>query len=331
MNKTCCFLHDRVCRHPVIGPAIVQHFDCDTCIAFNGRESEELRLMAEYRERIDTISQPNTIGRCRHLGTKLSVASCCGQMYACKLHKGKKCATVGIAKDPFLSCQVCPDFDYIDNLTPTVIDRERFAGRCVAVTSISPNPERAERQAYCLQSWRDIGLDVIQVNTADRPRIKTLIDAGAATGLPFMLINSDIEICGDHAVIEEAIQSPDKLTIGIRYNHDAESPRGQSQREAAGLDVFLMTPEMAATVPDLPFTIGLPVWDYWLPHHFRSLGYEFNWLHEPLFFHARHEVQWSRQDWNRGSEWLAEHYGIDLEYGSVAFRESLNESLEVLI
>ena len=47
---------------------------------------------------------------CRHLGTKLSVAPCCGQMYACRLHKGKKCAPFGITKDPFLSCSTCQDF-----------------------------------------------------------------------------------------------------------------------------------------------------------------------------------------------------------------------------
>ena len=92
-----------------------------------------------------------------------------------------------------------------------------------------------------------------------------------------------------------------------------------------------MTPEMAETVPDLPFTIGQPVWDYWIPHHFRRLGYEVHWMREPLLFHARHDIQWSREDWLRGSAWLAEYYKIDLEYGNVEFRKSLDDSLEVLI
>lgn len=249
-------------------------------------------------------------------------------MYACKFHKGKKCATVGIAKDPFLSCVVCSDFD---PNTPTIIDRERFAGRCVAVTSLSPNVERAARQAHCLQSWQDIGLKVITVETDAKPRIKTLIDAGAATGLPFLLLNADIEISGDHTLIEAAIEQPKKLTIGIRYNHATADSRGRSQKEAAGLDAFLMTPAMALTVPDLSFTIGQPVWDYWLPYHFRNLGYEVHWIDSPLFFHVRHEIQWSREDWIRGAAWMREYYGIDLEYGNVEFRASLNESLKVSI
>lgn len=330
MTEACCFLRRNVCRHEVIGPAIVEPSQCATCIAFNGRESKELTALAEYRQRVQTIDNPALAGRCKHIGTKLSVAACCGQMFACNFHKGKKCTPVGIAKDPFLSCQTCVDFKEFDPTTPTIIDRDRFVGRCVAVTSLSPNPDRAERQSLCLQSWRDIGLEVIQVNEG-RPRIKTLIDAGAATGLPFLLINSDVEIFGDHTAIEEALALPDKLTIGVRYNHNAELPRSRSQREGAGLDAFLMTPEMAETVPDLPFTIGQPVWDYWIPHHFRSLGYAFHWIDSPLFFHAMHDIQWSREDWQRGSAWLRDHYGIDLEYGSTAFRDSLNESLKVLV
>lgn len=324
MRNKCNLLHDGICRHEVIGPAIVQPIDCEHCIAYNGADSEEMRQLAIYKENLHTIGVTQ---RCKHIGTKLKIAECCGQMYACKFHKGKKCAIVGIAKEPFLSCQICPDFDSIDGITPTIVDRDRFAGRCVAVTSLSPNPDRAERQELCLQSWRDIGLEVIQVNTTDRPRIKAMTDAGAATGLPFLLINSDIEIYGDHTAIDEALALPDRLSIGIRYNHDAGSNRRRSQREGAGLDCFLLTPEMAETIPDLPFTIGMPVWDYWLPYHFRRLGYAFHWIGEPLFFHATHEIQWSREDWVRGSSWLNDHYGVDLEYGSTTFRESL----EVLI
>jgi len=330
MKSICSLLHCGICQHPVIGPLIVQQTDCDTCISFDGAESEELTAIADYRDAIQQqgiVQQPT----CKYLGTKLRVAECCGQMYSCKFHKGKKCATVGIAQDPFLSCQICPDFVAIDGLQPTIIDQDRFTGRCVAVTSLSPDSERAERQAHCLQSWRDIGLKVITVETDAKPRIKALLDSGSATGLPFLLINADIEISGDHTAIEEALALPDKLTIGVRYNHNAESPRGRSQREGAGLDMFLMTPAMAATVPDLPFAIGMPVWDYWLPLHFRSLGYKFHWMREPLFFHSRHELQWSREDWIRGATWMREYYGIDLDYGNVEFRESLNDSLEVSI
>lgn len=114
MTDDCSFLDSSVCRHPTIGPAIVQLVDCAACIAFNGRESDELTQLAEYRERIQRgHKRESTRSTCRHRGTKLSVSPCCGQMYACNLHRGKKCAPVGVAKDPFLSCQTCDDWSRI--------------------------------------------------------------------------------------------------------------------------------------------------------------------------------------------------------------------------
>lgn len=230
----------------------------------------------------------------------------------------------------------------------TLVDPDRFCGRCCAITSLNPNPARQARQQRCLESWRDIGLPIIAVNTRaeiksllgcfphvefvscetvsteyDRPtqRISSLIEVGSKTRLPFMLINSDIEIRGDHELIETALSRSSDLTIGIRYNHDSETDLNDSHRESHGLDVFLMTPELAATVPDLPFAIGKPVWDYWLPQHFRSLGHDFNWIKTPFFFHESHTLGWSQEDWKIGSDWILESCGVNV--GDSNFRELL--------
>lgn len=229
---------------------------------------------------------------------------------------------------------------------------DRFLGKCIAITSLNPHPEKQERQRLCVQSWRDIGLEVIAVNTGaelarlenglsnlihghvsnttpleyKKPtqRISTILKVGRQTGIPFLLINSDIEISGDPQVITDALDQPDKLTIGVRYNHDD----GQSLHSAAfeqwGLDCFLMTPEMAATVPNLPFGIGKPVWDYWLPHHFRSRGYKFHWIRRPFFFHERHPLGWSDAEWKLGARWMQQFCGVPLAQSSVAYRNSLN-------
>lgn len=232
---------------------------------------------------------------------------------------------------------------------------ERYVGKLHAVTSLNPNPARQARQMKCLESLRLIGIPVIAVNTSEEfaamsaamnalvipyvsqdvtadydratQKVYTLIQVGRATGLPFLLINSDIEIYGDYALIDAAIDCRDKLTIGVRYNHVADQDRKNAILEPCGLDAFFMTPDMADTVPDLPFAIGKPVWDYWLPHHFRELGYSFRWIDTPCFFHKVHEVMWSQMEWDIGSKWLADHYGLTLEYNSMKFRDSL----EVLI
>lgn len=225
-----------------------------------------------------------------------------------------------------------------------------FAGRLTAVTSLNPNPARWERQHRCLESWVSHGLPVIVVNTQveidgfslppgvtavaredlttlyDRGTqfVSSLIDVGIETALPFMLVNSDIEMSGDVKLLDAALSNPDRLTIGIRYNHHATTPISKAVRELSGLDVFLMTPELATTVPRAPFGIGKPVWDYWLPTHFRSIGTAFHWIREPLFFHEKHKLGWTQSEWTAGRDFLDMTYGVELGYGCSRFRASLD-------
>jgi len=226
----------------------------------------------------------------------------------------------------------------------------QFNGRCVAVTSINPNPARWPRQLQCVESWLRIGLPVITVNTSeeldrlnlpagvtgvvcntlsaiyDRPTqlITSLSRAGAATGLPTLLINSDIEIHGPVECLETALQASDKLTIGVRYNHHAGQARPLAVREPSGLDCFLLSPAMLAAIPDAPFAVGKPVWDYWLPHAVRSQGHKFHWINEPLFFHESHTLGWSHAEWEIGAKVFAKTNDMHLGYGSRDFRSSLD-------
>jgi hypothetical protein len=138
-----------------------------------------------------------------------------------------------------------------------------------------------------------------------------------------MLINSDIEVDGNASKLDEAIQNPDKLTIGVRYNHHPNKKQ-RAVREPSGLDVFLMTPELAKTIPKAPFGIGKPVWDYWLPLHFRTVGVPFHWVDSPLFYHEKHRLGWSRHEWEIGRDFLNNQYGVKLGYSSGEFRAGLD-------
>ena len=303
---------------------------------------------------VPEMPQPLYAGRpqCKHLGTMLRIAPCCGQMYACGFHKGKKCAPVGVAQDPFLSCETCDDFAYPDTW---LSDYDRFKNRCIAVTSLSSNPARQARQVKCLRSWREFGLQVVAINTHDehaafRHEITELIipfvnpslaikykkpvqlvtdmlAVGATYGIPFVMLNADIEIKGDHSEFSASIDIPHKVTIGVRYNHAEGTQHRFAQREIAGLDAFLLTPEMVATITPMQLGFGKPVWDYWLPHHLRLNGYQINWLTDPLCYHEEHLVQWSKDEWELGAGWFRKLYDVDVQYEVMTFRDSL----EVLI
>jgi len=275
---------------------------------------------------------------CIHRGAKRKIR-CCGQ-WICRLHN-TDCRLRRYDDAPnVLACNECDDkeveYHAIDRTTQSL---GKLPVTLTAVTSLNPNPLRKDRQLKCLLSWLNVGIEVLAVNTSeefdgmpwlngiaeqfvsnetatayDRPvqKVSSLIRAGMLTGRQFMLINSDIEINGDVSVLSSAIESQDRLTIGVRYNHQSGDGYESARRETAGLDVFVMTPEIAARIPSREFGIGKPAWDYWLPHQVRLNGVKFNWIQRPLFFHESHAVGWSASDWDRGHDLIMDHYGISI-------------------
>jgi len=243
-------------------------------------------------------------------------------------------------------CSDCPDKQTEGDSVQ--VKHSVVSGRCTAVTSINPDPSRQQRQEECLKSWVAAGMNIVAVNQSnefdsmpwlssiakqcisgeiavgyDRPvqKVVALLRAGILTGGAFMVINSDIQVIGDVSPLNAALKMADRLTIGVRWNHDKAAGVQTARLEAAGLDVFLMTPELAATVEDIGLGIGKPTWDYWLPHHFRSLGVKFNWVQRPLFFHESHPVGWSSMEWDRGHKTILDSCGVSI---SGDFRRTLH-------
>lgn len=221
---------------------------------------------------------------------------------------------------------------------------------CVAVTSLSPSDKSIERQAAALDSWKRFGLTVhsiqrssemdllrsryrqvdhwsisnVEVGCYSRETqpIKSLVAIAREVGT-ILLINSDIEIYGSQSEIVQRIAGDKRLVVGIRFNYKP-NPGFRAVREKYGLDAFVLTPEMAASLPDSPLSIGKPVWDYWLPAHFRKLGYAMDFIGLPLFFHQKHALGWNDEEWMFGGRWLESHYGDEFTVNDcVGFRRSL--------
>lgn len=219
----------------------------------------------------------------------------------------------------------------------------------IAVTSLSPRSERLERQAECLESWHNLGLSIVAVQPEDETKwlrqafpfvdfvpahrthpkrpcvfIKDMAKVAADRQVPALLINSDIEILAARESFVEA-WSPRKgeLRAGVRWNYSTGV--SDAEVEPSGIDVFLLTPEMAEALPDLQLAIGIPFWDYWVPYHFRSLGYDIHLDRSPCFFHRRHKLNWSREDWRDGSRVFLDYYQPD-DFEPRAFRLSLGPS-----
>lgn len=227
-----------------------------------------------------------------------------------------------------------------------------FDQHAVVVTALSLLPHHRQKQAAVLDSWVRFGFTVHAVNTAEEirklraiyPQVhdwiaceETTTDYPTATQRIVMLarvailldrtvllINSDIEVHGPRQRLIDALAKPKTQVVGIRWNY-WQGQHKSAKREQWGLDVFSFTPEMAATLPlDAPLGIGRPMWDYWIPCHFRSLGYAFDFIGEPFFFHPAHPVHWSQRDWDFGAKWVMDRYGFSRfnMADSVAFRGS---------
>jgi len=271
---------------------------------------------------------------------------CCA-IWDCKLHHCE--CIIGEHRNPVSArdCSECPDKRTAGQ--PEPVPEYTVSGQLAAITSLSPHPSRQARQQVCLQSWKDVGIRVVVINSRDefkrlnwlgesveriesddtaggydRPvlRVNAIVNAGIETGGMFALLNSDIEIAGDVSPINRAMNSPDRLTIGVRQNHAVGAIKSTSIAETAGLDVFCMSPKLAETIPEMPLGIGKPGWDYWLPLHFRSIGVRFNWITQPLFFHEAHPRGWSVSDWDRGHDMIFEKYNQSI---AGAFRQRLCE------
>jgi hypothetical protein len=181
----------------------------------------------------------------------------------------------------------------------------------VAVTSLAPH--RLDRQAVCLDSWKQLGLSIVSVNSqaeienigseysqvdqwivASDPdcktqRINTLLDVATSLQTPILLINADIEIYGDQSRLVDLV-SQRKSAVGVRHNYD-DHP-GDAKVEPWGIDAFLVYPDQVAKLSKVNFSIGKPMWDYWLPWELEKIS-KLEWITAPYFFHKSHELAWN--------------------------------------
>lgn len=220
-----------------------------------------------------------------------------------------------------------------------IYPRRSFDEHAIAVTSLSRSTDSIVRQQTAIQSWVDFGLSIVSMNTEEEvavlapffpqvdewiytppdgvregtsiPLIRTLARVAISLDRTILLINSDIEIRGSQSDLIESLAGERSQVVGIRWNRSGQN-YAEATREQYGLDVFSFTPEMAATLPPSPLCIGKPVWDYWVPCHFRLLGYSFEFIGEPFFFHELHDIRWSQEEWMQGGVWLTEEYGSDV-------------------
>ena len=192
-----------------------------------------------------------------------------------------------------------------------------------AVTSIAPNPLRAESQRAYLKSWRDSGLEVVSLNHPSEiewlaitypevqfvptertgiatfgrhyVRINALLDYVAELGEPILLVNADLRLEVAPGWWAELWQLADAgLPYLLQYNYAAD---GSRTLEPWGVSAFLLHPRLVSHFAESTLCLGMPWWDYWPTAVVVAAGQR---LYSPatvLAHHTAHPGNWTVDHW----------------------------------
>jgi hypothetical protein len=173
-------------------------------------------------------------------------------------------------------------------------------------------------QRACVRSWRDLGFNVVSLNTRaeidilakihsdvifqetanDRPRIVDFLQSVVHAGQDLAgIINADCMLLGKAAIRPILDAARNGLVIAERLNFNPES--GQLTGSSCyGFDLILFCREAIAELDfDDQITIGTPWWDYWLPLAVQQAGGELFIPSAPIMMHLDHPQNWSWKNW----------------------------------
>lgn len=206
-------------------------------------------------------------------------------------------------------------------------------GQTEITIATSFGPTRIDAQQRAVASWRRLGCGVVALNSAaeieslrpafaDVEFVAATRDAASVLGRPYVfirdlalvaaersttcaIVNSDVELDASrvsqnmpaidmaHAL---ATMSRGALVFGNRVDY-APGDRAAGATYALGYDYFFFDRTLAARLPDEPFCLGAPWWDYWLPDACHDLGVPLRHLTSAIAFHEQHETAYSHQLW----------------------------------
>lgn len=193
----------------------------------------------------------------------------------------------------------------------------------IALTSISPKHNAGDVQFKSVNSWVNVGLKVVSLNSKDeiatmkdqypmvefveartcgnlykKPYvfINSFIELAEKRGYESVLIiNSDIEIRGDVSHLFK--QAETGMVIANRHDHNGDHQF--PTRYEHGFDAFFIHAKFYNLFPNTCFVMGQTWWDYWLPYRFIQNRLPIFKPMQELFFHQRHPLQYDAAEWER--------------------------------
>ena len=197
--------------------------------------------------------------------------------------------------------------------------------KLIFITSVSPSDKCIEKQKTAIDSWDKLGIKSYSVNNKKEIEklssiytnitfVETNNTSEKVYGKPYVYINellnkgvelSDELICIINAdiIVEDNKKKFDEfcnlcnnnLVFAARYNY--EQTISDAIKEPWGLDIFLFPEKYASVFKVKEYAMGQPFWDLWFPCVFVANKIPIVFYDKPLFYHKRHELDWTLETW----------------------------------
>jgi hypothetical protein len=185
-------------------------------------------------------------------------------------------------------------------------------------------PRNFELQCTAINSWLNLGFNVISINSAEEaaivsqyfPNIPVKIanrTALSTTGKPYVyfddvcksltemqsdicgIVNSDIFLSADAGFVEFIFEvAANGLLFGSRIDINSMTNL-DGEKFIYGFDFFFFSKEVLKLFPESEFCLGVPWWDYWAPFVPLVKGVPCKELISPIAFHLKHETKWASE------------------------------------
>jgi len=219
-----------------------------------------------------------------------------------------------------------------------VIDRSSAdTGRRVTIaTSIAP--KELAKQKRAIQSWLDLGFDVLSLNVdrelkqlqAEFPGVQFVCarrNGRKLAGKPYVFVDDVmaalkkaggevVGIVNSDIMLRSSSRLPDDLRretagcllYGSRVDvENSEDSEGRLYHR--GFDFFFFDSKIIDRLAKTNFMLGVPWWDYWLPYAVMQQGLPVKRIETPLAYHLRHAINYNLDHLTRFGEEFAAHCG----------------------
>jgi hypothetical protein len=192
-------------------------------------------------------------------------------------------------------------------------------------TSLAPG-RKDKVQADALASWRQVGFEIISVNaereiaalkddfadvvfiaaprTGEKvagkpvPMIVDMLRAARQAGGKLVgVINADIVLRPVPGLVDVLAQNTTGSLVMLPRVDVSDTadfrPKGD-EKFSVGYDGFFIDAGLVDQIPDSPFCLGMPFWDYWLPMIALLKDWPLKTIAAPVALHAQHDTKWDQ-------------------------------------